>query len=159
MSDETLQPMDITLEQQKIISHPFRVEIIILLSEQPMTSKQVADRLDKDPGTTYYHIQQLFKHEILELVHTEVSRGIVEKFYRAKATLFRVNDSELQMKRQFRAKRDNYIMLSEAELAALSDEISELFYKYTQQSLTSKQDRTAYQISFEAKEYDEGEIT
>lgn len=157
--NEESKPMEITLTQQKIISNPLRVEIIILLSEKPMTSKQVADRLEKNPGTMFYHIQQLFKHDFLELVREEVSpKGVVEKYYKAKATLFKVKDTEHNQKKDYRVKRSNYLMLSDDELAELSDEISELYYKYTQKSLQEKKNRTAYTISFVAREYVEGEL-
>ncbi len=40
--------MAVTLEQQKVVSHPLRSEIIGLLANQAMTAKQVARRLEKN---------------------------------------------------------------------------------------------------------------
>jgi len=50
--------MVITLKQQKIISHPIRSQIIMLLFDQAMTSKQVATKLDKTTGNTHYQYVQ-----------------------------------------------------------------------------------------------------
>src|SRR5699024_12880407 len=81
--------MEITWEQQKIISSPFRSRLIALLYEEAMTPKQIADLVDKNPGTVYYHIQQLLKHNILEVEKTKTNKGIVEKYYRAREESFR----------------------------------------------------------------------
>src|SRR5699024_4647403 len=81
--------MEINWEQQRVLSNPLRSRVVAYLYEQPMTPKQVADLLGKNPGTVYYHIQQLFKHDILEIESVNTEKGIVEKFYRSKAKSFK----------------------------------------------------------------------
>src|SRR5699024_1120864 len=81
--------MEITWEQQKIISSPFRSRLIALLYEEAMTPKQVGHLVEKYPGTVYYHIQQLLKHKIEEGENTTTDKGDFERYYRARAVCFR----------------------------------------------------------------------
>lgn len=67
--------MEITLDQQKLISSPLRAKIIYLLNERAMTAKQVADELRKSNGSIHYHIQQLYNGGIIELVKTKDNKG------------------------------------------------------------------------------------
>lgn len=85
--------MEINLEQQKLISSPLRIKIIYLLAKSPMTAKQVAEELGKSAGSIHYHIQQLYKGGILEIEETKENRGIIEKYYRSKATQFNLKES------------------------------------------------------------------
>lgn len=73
-----------TILQAKAASHPLRLRILRLCGQQPMTNKQLADRLDTQPGTTLYHVRLLVKAGLLEPapVRTGTS-GALEKPYRA----------------------------------------------------------------------------
>jgi len=46
-----------TILQAKAASHPLRLRILRLCGQQPMTNKQLADRLGCQPGTTLYHVR------------------------------------------------------------------------------------------------------
>ncbi|QWU15492.1 Helix-turn-helix domain-containing protein [Paenibacillus sophorae] len=83
----TLLP--ISDEQEKLLQSALRIKIMHALAGDPLTSKQVAERLGKTPGNVHYHIQKLFEGGLLELVRTEAAGGIMQKFYRSKATWFR----------------------------------------------------------------------
>jgi DNA-binding transcriptional ArsR family regulator len=73
-----------TILQAKAASHPLRLRILRLCGQQPMTNKQLADRLDRQPGTILYHVRLLVEAGLLEPapVRTGAS-GALEKPYRS----------------------------------------------------------------------------
>jgi len=73
-----------TILQAKAAAHPLRLRILRLCGQQPMTNKQLADRLDSLPGTTLYHVRLLVRAGLLEPapIRTGAS-GALEKPYRA----------------------------------------------------------------------------
>lgn len=147
-------PMKINLEQQKTISSPLRSRIIALLYEKTMTSKQVAELLEKNPGTIYYHIQQLYKNDILEIEKTEVNKGVVEKYYSAKAIAFSIDGEE-----DYIAKKYTNIYLSDTLLEKLNNEILDLLLKYGHLSFEEKdsEKQKEYLVEYGIKAYKEGE--
>ena len=153
--DESI--MEINWAQQKAISNPFRSRLIGMLYENPMTPKQAADALDKNPGTTYYHIQQLVKHDILEVDHVDTEKGIVEKYYKAKAISFR-NPEQITAPGEV----DNYeadLYLSDELLKELTGEIHELLLSYGKKSYQERNDKTQqpYRVRFQVNQGEEEE--
>jgi DNA-binding transcriptional ArsR family regulator len=73
-----------TILQAKAAAHPLRLRILRLCGQQAMTNKQLADRLDTQPGTTLYHVRLLVEAGLLEpaAIRTGPS-GALEKPYRA----------------------------------------------------------------------------
>ncbi|RSD26899.1 ArsR family transcriptional regulator [Mesobacillus subterraneus] len=142
--------MDINLEQQKLISSPIRVKIIYLLAMKAMTAKQVADELGKSAGSIHYHIQQLFNGGILELEETKENRGIIEKYYRSKATHFNLkNDEEKPASEQVQG---TFISLTEDDRKELQEDLDALFLKYVKKSAEKKDaEKMSYEISFTLK--------
>lgn len=150
-------PMEITWEQQKAISSPFRSRLIALLYEEAMTPKQVADLVDKNPGTVYYHIQQLLKHNILKIEQTKTNKGIVEKYYRAKAVSYRNIEQESPDEYVDGAKSNLY--LSKDLLDELKNEMSDLFFKYGHLSYKEKdtEEQSEYTFEYSIKKFSEEE--
>ncbi|UQZ33521.1 ArsR family transcriptional regulator [Paenibacillus sp. PK3_47] len=126
MSDvQNEQPFQISPEQSKLLESALRIKIMHTLAEEPLTSKQVAEKLGKTPGNIHYHIVKLYEGGLLDLVRTEASGGIIQKFYRSKATWFR---SENFSGYQFRPedKVEHFVTrltLSSAELKAFQQEM------------------------------------
>ncbi|SET38925.1 Helix-turn-helix domain-containing protein [Oceanobacillus limi] len=149
--------MEINWEQQKVLSNPLRSRLVALLYEQPMTPKQVADLLGKNPGTVYYHIQQLVKHDILEVESINTEKGIVEKYYKAKANLFK-NPEQVSPPGHVDGRTTN-IYLSKKLVNQLSGELEELFFKYGHLSYKEKdsEEQFPYSIEFLIKEFNEEE--
>jgi DNA-binding transcriptional ArsR family regulator len=73
-----------TILQAKAAAHPLRLRILRLCGQQPMTNKQLADRLHSQPGTTLYHVRLLVEAGLLEPapIRTGTS-GALEKPYRS----------------------------------------------------------------------------
>ncbi|GAB3803785.1 ArsR/SmtB family transcription factor [Virgibacillus kimchii] len=149
--------MEINWEQQKAISNPLRSRIIALLYEKPMTPKQTADLLGKNPGTVYYHIQQLVKHDILEVDSVNTEKGIIEKYYRSKAISFR-NPAQESPAGQVDG-RSAKIYLSEKLVKQLSKDLEDLFYKYGHLSYKEKdsEEQLPYSVEFLIRKQNEEE--
>ena len=147
--------MEINWEQQKVLSNPLRSRLVALLYEQPMTPKQAADFMGKNPGTIYYHIQQLLKHDILEVDRVNTEKGVVEKYYRAKAMTFKNTEKVSPPGHVDGGTADMY--LSKELLAQLSKELGDLFFKYGHLSYKEKDhaEQLPYTIEFLIKEYKE----
>ena len=140
--------MEINWKQQKAISNPLRSRIIALLYEKAMTPKQTADLLGKNPGTVYYHIQQLVKHDILQVESTNTEKGIIEKYYRSKAVSF--SNPEQELLSGHADHRTANIYLSQQLVNQLSKDLEDLFYKYGHLSYKEKdsEEQLPYSIEF-----------
>lgn len=138
--------MEINLEQQKLISSPLRIKIIYLLAKKAMTAKQVAEELGKSAGSIHYHIQQLYKGEILEIEETKENRGIIEKYYRSKATQFNLKEEKGQEKGSSRSMGIS-ISLTDDELKDFQDDLYDLMVNYMEKSVKGAIKRNSYEIS------------
>jgi DNA-binding transcriptional ArsR family regulator len=77
-------------EQLKALGHPLRVRILELLAQEEndaLTNRELAQRLDVDPGHLHFHVRMLVKAGLIELAGNGRGR---EKPYRAVARTFRV---------------------------------------------------------------------
>lgn len=147
--------MEVTLEQQKLISSPLRAKIIYLLSKKEMTAKQVADELEKTTGSIHYHIQQLYNAGILELTGTNNNKGIIEKYYRSKAIEFKLRDEFAPKEKDYFMKRGVSLSLSEGEIEDLIKDFDEMIEKYLLKSLKGSTLRKPYEIYLEFKNHSE----
>jgi len=68
----------------KALTHPLRVRILEILSEQLASPLEMARLTGQKLGDVSYHTKVLLEYDLLELVRTEPRRGAVEHFYRAK---------------------------------------------------------------------------
>lgn len=68
----------------KALGHPLRLRILRLCGLHEMTNKQLALRLDQDPGTMLYHVRQLLATGFLEPAGVRTGEsGALEKPYRS----------------------------------------------------------------------------
>jgi DNA-binding transcriptional ArsR family regulator len=75
-------------EQLKALGHPLRLKVLQALGEtdRPLTNRELAARLEVDPGHLHFHVRMLARAGLIEPV---TARGR-EKPYRATASQFRV---------------------------------------------------------------------
>jgi DNA-binding transcriptional ArsR family regulator len=78
------------LETLKVLSDPFRMEILRLISDANMngnfsTVKEISEALDLPPTKLYYHINLLEKHGLILIGDTQIVSGIIEKQYQVVA--------------------------------------------------------------------------
>jgi DNA-binding transcriptional ArsR family regulator len=76
-------------EQLKALGHPLRLRVLELLGEndEQLTNRELAQRLQVDPGHLHFHVRTLLKAGLIERVETGYGR---EKPYRAVAHTIRV---------------------------------------------------------------------
>lgn len=73
-----------TVEEAKALAHPLRLRILRLCALHDLTNKQLANRLEQDPGTVLYHVRQLVKAGFLQQVSVRTGEsGALEKPYRS----------------------------------------------------------------------------
>jgi DNA-binding transcriptional ArsR family regulator len=77
-------------EQLKALGHPLRLRVLEMLggeSGEPLTNRELAQRLDVDPGHLHFHVKMLLRAGLIE--RAEGGKGR-EKPYRAVASTVRV---------------------------------------------------------------------
>ncbi|THJ65115.1 helix-turn-helix transcriptional regulator [Arthrobacter echini] len=91
---EARQRRPATAREAKALSHPLRLRILRLCGLDELTNKQLADRLEQDPGTVLYHVRQLVNAGFLEQgdVRTGTS-GALEKPYRSTGRSWWLSDA------------------------------------------------------------------
>jgi DNA-binding transcriptional ArsR family regulator len=68
----------------RALAHPLRLRILRLTLHQPLTNRQLADRLGRDPGTVLHHVRTLVRGGFLAAEPVrEGKRGALERPYRA----------------------------------------------------------------------------
>lgn len=73
------------IEQLKALSDPLRIKILSRLIEKPMTGQQLSEYLKISRSKIHYHLGELEKNGIIEVVRREEKKGIMQKFYRSVA--------------------------------------------------------------------------
>jgi DNA-binding transcriptional ArsR family regulator len=77
-------------EQLKALGHPLRLRVLEMLggeSGEPLTNRELAQRLDVDPGHLHFHVKMLLRAGLIE--RAEGGKGR-EKPYRSVASTVRV---------------------------------------------------------------------
>lgn len=75
----------------QIMAHPLRSQILELFGDDPLTVKQVADRLGMTANRLYYHVNLLEEHGLLRVVETRTVGNLIEKLYRTAAERFEID--------------------------------------------------------------------
>lgn len=77
-------------EQLKALGHPLRLRVLEMLGsegEEPLTNRELANRLGVDPGHLHFHVKMLMRAGLIERAQGGKGR---EKPYRSVATTVRV---------------------------------------------------------------------
>lgn len=80
---QTLKPTEVSKALMKAASHPIRVQAYSVLAERVASPKEVAELINEDVSNVSYHIRELAKLKLVELVDTRQRRGATEHFYRS----------------------------------------------------------------------------
>lgn len=68
----------------RALAHPLRLRILRMALEKPMTNKQLAERLERDPGTVLHHVRTLVRNGFLAAQPDRPGkRGTTERPYRS----------------------------------------------------------------------------
>ncbi|RAZ79295.1 ArsR/SmtB family transcription factor [Planococcus halotolerans] len=98
-----------TYEQLKVISDPLRTKMLIHLVEQPHTGQMLAQELNLSRAKVLYHLRELEKYGIIQLVRKEERGGNILKFYQAVARGFIPADHLLTYVESKEATRQSYL--------------------------------------------------
>jgi DNA-binding transcriptional ArsR family regulator len=79
------------LETLRVLVDGQRHRIVTLLMDEPMTARELSQRLGIGRTRLYYHLDLLQQHGIIHVVDTRLVSGIEERTYRAVARSFRVD--------------------------------------------------------------------
>lgn len=82
-----------TVLEARALAHPLRMRILRACRAEELTNKQLADRLEVQPGTVFYHVKLLLGAGLIEQVpvRTGVS-GALEKPYRSTGASWWLNN-------------------------------------------------------------------
>ncbi|BFH15346.1 winged helix-turn-helix domain-containing protein [Paenibacillus melissococcoides] len=69
------------IELAKALLDSRRTQILRLAREEPLTVKQLAERLNEKPSRLYYHVKKLEELDLLQLVETKQHGNLIEKYY------------------------------------------------------------------------------
>ena len=86
-----IQPLR-SFEQLKLLADPRRLAILRQLMSAPASLTDLGKALGRHPAWVRHHLKQLEAAGLVELVETRVQSGVVEKFYRARAGGFLVQE-------------------------------------------------------------------
>lgn len=89
-----------TYEQLKSLSDPLRGKMMMYLCERAYTGQQLSEKLDIPRGKIHYHLKDLQKNNLIEMVKTEEKNGILQKFYQSVADGFTISDKFLPYKKE-----------------------------------------------------------
>jgi DNA-binding transcriptional ArsR family regulator len=77
-----------TAQQFKALGDATRERILSIIKHEPLTAKQISERLNIPPGTAGHHLQVLEAAGLAQVVARRLVRGIVAKYYTRTARLF-----------------------------------------------------------------------
>lgn len=120
-----------TIEQLRAIADTLRIRIIDLLEKQPMTVTQIGERLGMAPAKVHYHVRELERVGLLELVETREKGGILEKYYQPIAHMISADKALLS------APKD----IAQDSLRRLLEQISDGYLKAFRQRLSDQEDQ------------------
>ncbi|GAB4492830.1 MAG: hypothetical protein Fur0016_13040 [Anaerolineales bacterium] len=80
----TIAPLT-SFDQIKLLADPRRMEIVRLLMAQAATLSQLGRALGRHPAWVQHHVKALEAGGLVEVAEVRVNAGVTEKFYRARA--------------------------------------------------------------------------
>jgi len=111
------------LEQLRVLSDPLRMRVLNNLFQEPLTVKQVADRLEVPATKLYYHVNELERIGLVKVVETRVKSGIIEKYYRMTAGKIQVSRELLRLTQQQSAEASTYGEVLASIFEAVADDL------------------------------------
>ena len=75
-------------KQYKALGDPIRVRLLELIQHQPRTAKQLADLLERPPGTIGHQLRVLEEAGLAQVVARRQIRGVVAKYFARTAHIF-----------------------------------------------------------------------
>ena len=83
MAAKRRQPKGSNETVAQAVAHPLRIEALSILTERAASPKELAAELGLPVGNVSYHVRELERIGMIELVDEKQRRGAIEHFYRA----------------------------------------------------------------------------
>jgi len=131
------------LEQLQVLADRLHLRLLNVLSQEAMTVTQVANLLGEKPNRLYYHINKLEQVGLVQLVETRPYRGILEKYYRAVAEHFKVDESLLQLQEQTQEATESLYQVMRAVLESTLEDLRQTLVVKVEEVAEGSMDRTA----------------
>ncbi len=77
-----------TPEQLRALGDEHRMRMTHLIKQQPMTAKQIAERLKMTPGTVGHHLHVLERAGLVRVIALRMVRGTLAKYYARTARVY-----------------------------------------------------------------------
>jgi DNA-binding transcriptional ArsR family regulator len=74
-----------TPEQVSALAHPLRLRALALLNKAAYTNSQLAEALGVPRARLHFHVKELERAGLIEIVEERPKVGVIEKYYRATA--------------------------------------------------------------------------
>jgi DNA-binding transcriptional ArsR family regulator len=74
-----------TADQVHALAHPLRLRALSLLNRAAYTNSQLAEALDVPRARLHFHVKELERAGLIEIVEERQKVGVIEKYYRATA--------------------------------------------------------------------------
>lgn len=82
MKTATTDTASLNAALHKALAHPLRGQILVLLDEVAACPTEIAERLDEPFDRVAWHVRELAKLGVIELVDTDTRRGGKQHFYK-----------------------------------------------------------------------------
>jgi DNA-binding transcriptional ArsR family regulator len=96
----------------KAFTHPLRRAILARLDQAVLSPKDLAGELSAPLSVVSYHVKELLRLDLIELVRTEQRRGAIQHWYRGKSR-------GIVNRREFQTDKQGFDELAEALAEAL----------------------------------------
>lgn len=136
------------LNQLKAVSDPFRVQLLYHLGAEAMTGQQLAEKMDLSRSKIHYHLQELEKNGIIEVVRREEKNGILQKFYRPVAKAIIPSEDLLSFNHLPHLSKTEYVFEGNEEaLQKFLDGVEQLYQELN--NTTQSADRSKYEVKIQ----------
>jgi DNA-binding transcriptional ArsR family regulator len=104
-----------TADEAAALSSDLRLRILRMTDERPLTNKELAERLGKDPATTLHHVRKLVANGFLQALPVRTgNRGAKEIPYKSTRLSWQLDNSE------------NMVAVGQAMLHAFLGEVADV---------------------------------
>ncbi len=136
------------LNQLRAVSDPFRVQLLYHLGRESMTGQQLAEKMDLSRSKIHYHLQELEKNGIIEVIRREEKNGILQKFYSPVAKAIIASEDLLSFSDVPQLTKKDYQFEGNAEsLQRFLDGIDRLYEELNGQGAGS--DQASYEVKIQ----------
>jgi DNA-binding transcriptional ArsR family regulator len=108
------------LRTLRLLADGQRHRIVSLLAAEPLTVRELAERLDLPRTRLYYHIGLLIEHKLIRIVSTRMVAGAKEHTYQAVAEHFRVDHKVLSPAKSVRSAQAEILEHSASDLRSIA---------------------------------------